>query len=211
MNAPPAILVIHTAFIGDVVLALPLLQVLRERFPGSSIGIVTVPSSAGVAQNHPAVDRIHVYDKRGADSGVAGFNRVLKELRSSEYDLAVIPHRSVRSAVLAWLAKIPRRIGFDRSAGRLLLTERVTYETGVHEIRRNLALLRPLGIIPTAAPLPRLYPSVEDAATVKRILNEQIPGSFDSGRMIALAPGSIWYTKRWPQGKLSESRQAALG
>jgi heptosyltransferase-2 len=211
MKAPPALLVIQTAFIGDVVLVLPLLQVLREHLPSSRLGIVTVPSSAGVLQNHPALDCIYLYDKRGADRGIPGFRRVLRDLRRGEYDLALIPHRSLRSAALAWRAGIPRRVGFDRSGGRLLLTDTVTYKPESHEIQRNLSLLSPVGITQTALPLPRLYPSEHDVQRVEAILASNAPTGFAQGRMIALAPGSIWFTKRWPREHFERLAEMLVG
>jgi len=199
MNTPGAILVIHTAFIGDVILVLPLLQVLRERYPSSRLGIVSVPSSAGVLRNHPAVDHVHLYDKHNADRGFRGAHRTVREIRTAGYDLALIPHRSLRSAALAWFGRIPRRVGFDTSAGRVLFTDTALYEKAHHEIRRNLDLLTPLGIAPIESPLPRLYPSPGDAAVVEAMLEAAVPKGVDRDRMVALAPGSVWFTKRWPR------------
>ena len=204
MKSPAGILVIHTAFIGDVILVLPLLQGLRELFPAARIGLVSVPASAGVLANHPAVDRIHLYAKRGADRGLRGFLRLAREIRSEHYALALVPHRSLRSAGLAWWARIPRRVGFDTSAGRMLFSEVVPYRKEHHEIQRNLSLLSPLGLAPPAAQLPRVHPSEEDHRRVTALLQDHGKVGAPGGRMIALAPGSVWLTKRWPREHFEE-------
>ncbi|HUI10464.1 MAG TPA: lipopolysaccharide heptosyltransferase II [Bacteroidota bacterium] len=194
---PRSILVVQTAFVGDVILTLPLMQALHERFPGAPVTAVTVPSAVDVVASHPAVARVLPYDKRGIDRGIAGLARMAARLRAARFDVALIPHRSLRSALLAALARIPVRIGFDRSAGRLLLTQSVHYAGGDHEILRNLALAAPMGLAPGGMPLPVLHPGEADLRSVDAFLR-QLPGGIDRPR-IAVAPGSVWATKRWPE------------
>jgi len=192
---PTRILVIQTAFIGDVILTIPLLQVLKRSYPEASVDCVVVPRAAGLLKTHPSVDRVVEYDKRGRDRGIGGFLRLLRLLRPRRYDIAVVPHRSLRSAVLARGAGIRRRIGFDRSAGSMFWTDTVRYAEGVHEIDRNLALLKPLGIEQPAHERPFVYSSPEDIAEVDR----ELKGFPDLGSrtFVAVAPGTIWKTKQW--------------
>src|SRR3972149_2406689 len=77
MKAINRILVIQTAFIGDVILTLPLIQVLKEFVPKAEIDVVVVPRAAELCRNHPAIERIIEYDKRGKDKGWAGFRRMV--------------------------------------------------------------------------------------------------------------------------------------
>jgi heptosyltransferase-2 len=203
MTAPRSILVVQTAFVGDVILALPLLQLLHERFPESTITAVTIPAAEDLLANHPAVGRVIVYDKRGSDSGIPGLIRMASRLRAAGIDAALIPHRSLRSALLCWLARIPVRIGFDISAGRFLLTHRERYVTTDHEIERNLALALPLGVPRPGLRFPRLYPSAADTLAVDAFIR----GCFGKDAVvhmppcISVAPGSVWNTKRWPESK----------
>lgn len=189
------IVVIQTAFIGDAVLTLPLLQVLHKKFPDSHIDIVVTPRSKDLFTNHPDIREAIAFDKRGKDRGIPGLFRMAKHLRSRSYDLALIPHRSVRSAGLAMLAGVPNRIGFNRSAGRFLFTSSVKYRSDLHEIDRNLSLLAPLGLPPVRLELPHLYPTESDQKRVDRLLIELEIGSPE--RLVAIAPGTIWNTKRW--------------
>ncbi|MEK9139329.1 MAG: lipopolysaccharide heptosyltransferase II [Bacteroidota bacterium] len=189
---PQKILVFHTAFIGDIILTLPLVQRLRASLPGTQITFVAIPSAANVLENHPAINRIVVYDKRGTEAGLSGILKLAAELRAEKFDIALIPHRSLRSALVAWLARIPKRVGFSASAAPRLFTDVVQYDKNSHEIDRNLSLLRPLRIAYSGDQLPSVYPSDDDKRVVDKLLNR-------SGQFIGFAPGSVWNTKRWPK------------
>jgi len=182
-------LVIQTAFLGDVVLTTPLLAALAARH--GPVDVVTTPGAAPLLETHPAVRRVIPYDKRGKHRGLGGLIRLARELRAGQYDVAYLPHRSLRTAVLAWAARVPRRVGF-RGPGAPFYTEALRKPRGsaTHESQRLLALAGGSG----AAPRPSLFPTPEDEAAALAVLEEAgIEGDF-----VALAPGSIWGSKRWP-------------
>ena len=151
--------------------------------------------------NHPSLRSVIVYDKHGNDAGVSGFTNILRRLRTGTYDVAIIPHRSLRSALLARFAKIPKRIGFDKSAGAWLMTEVVGYDASLHEVMRNAKLLEPMGIAVDQKEFPVLYPSEEDRAIVSKLLSALRED--DRRTMVAIAPGSVWNTKRWPKERFA--------
>jgi heptosyltransferase-2 len=188
-------IVIQTAFPGDVVLTLPLVQVLKRHLPDAIIDVLVIPKSAELLYHHPGVHDVIVYDKKGKDAGITSVAKVAGILREKKYGTAIIPHRSLRSAALAAFARIPKRIGFDTSAGKFLMTDVVRYNKESHEISRNMSLLIPLGIREHARELPGLYPSAEDISLVKGLLS--INGEKDTLNWIAIAPGTVWNTKRW--------------
>jgi heptosyltransferase-2 len=192
MQAPGRILVFQTAFTGDVILTLPMVQALHKLLPDVVIDFVTVPSSAQALANHPAVNHIIEYDKKGKDMGIAAAIRLARSLRKTKYDAAIVPHRSLRSAAICCHAGIPRRIGFATSAGRWFFSDEVPYDARSHEIQRNLQLLQPLGYRSTMNELPNLYPSPTDGEVVDAML-----GWRTGETIVALAPGSVWATKRW--------------
>ncbi len=190
---PRNIVVIQTAFIGDVILTLPLVQGLRKRFKDSKVSFLAIPSAAGVLLNHPDINEILVYDKKGKEKDLGSAIRLIAELRNRRYDVAIVPHRSLRSAALARFAKIPVRIGFSSSAGKFLFTRVIEYKGQEHETKRNLKMMAGLDVEIPALELPRVYPSHADekwAAEMTASLSEE--------PMIAVAPGSVWNTKRWP-------------
>jgi heptosyltransferase II len=161
------------------------------------VDVVTTPAGAALLANHPAVRRVVPYDKRGADAGIGGLLRVAASIGPEEAgSVAYLAQGSVRSAVLALRAGYRERIGFSTSAGRWLYSRRLTYQPAQHHAERLLRLAR--GDEAVIAPLeltPSLFPSTADQAAVDELLVSN--GARDE-RLIALAPGSIWATKRWP-------------
>jgi len=205
---PKRLLVVQTAFLGDVILTLPLVQLLKRELPSAEIDVMTIPGCAEVLGNHPAITGVIVFDKRGRDSGLGGLLRKAKELRVNGYDVAIVPHRSLRSALVARLAGIPERIGFDSSTGSMFFTATVHYEKSIHEIERNLFLVRGIREFSPALhkdfqkELPNLYPSTGDKERVDDVLREN--GIGQSERMIGIAPGTVWNTKRWHKERFAQ-------
>ena len=196
------ILVVQTAFAGDVVLTLPLVQVLKKYYPSAAIDILVIPRVADLLTNHPAINEVLIFDKQGKDSGIAGFLRQVKIVRGKKYDIAFVPHRSLRSAVLVRLAGIKRRIGFDKSSGRFLYTDVVHYQNTIHEINRNLLLLVKIGIETNHREYPKLYPSFHDRKRIGLFLSDH--GIQHANSLIGVAPGSVWNTKRWLKERFIE-------
>jgi lipopolysaccharide heptosyltransferase II len=185
-----SVLVIQTAFLGDVVLTTPLLSVLAERH--GPIDVVTTPAAASLLDHHPAVHDVVRYDKHGADRGWKPFRRLGAELRSRRYDRVYLPHRSFRSALLALWSGASERIGFADSAAAVTYTSRVPRPLDGHEVERLLALA---GVRPgDAAPPVSLGLAPTDLAAADAWLASHGVGS----DFVALAPGSVWATKRWP-------------
>jgi heptosyltransferase-2 len=190
----PASLVIQTSFLGDTVLTTPLLVQLANRGP---VDVVTTPASAALLANHPAVREVIVYDKRGADRGFTALVRLARRLRASRYDVAFLAQGSARSAALALLAGIGTRIGFASSGGAWLYTRRVPFRDDLHHAARLLQLARPNGREPSADELrPSLAPGEVEREAVSVLL--RAGGIAPGDALVALAPGSVWGTKRWP-------------
>lgn len=198
MTGDRRFVIVQTAFPGDVVLTLPLAQALKKHLPDSYVGFVATPQAAELLRNHPAISEILVYDKRGRDRGARGIRDCARRLREKNFDAALVPHRSIRSALAVRFARIPRRVGFSTSAGRVFFSEVVRYDPGSSEISRNLSLLGPFGIGLLEPESPSLYPGSSDMATVDSLVRAWHEGRGDAGRRVALAPGSVWATKRWP-------------
>lgn len=189
-----ASLVIQTSFIGDTVLTTPLLAQLANR---GTVDVVTTPQSAALLAGHPAVREVIPYDKRGEDAGLGGFFRMVRRLRATPYDVAFLAQGSLRSSALVLLAGIPQRIGFASSSGSWLYTRRVPYRDDLHHAARLLQLARPNGREPSPEELrPTLVPGDEERRAVDELLRAQ--GVAPGDPLIALAPGSVWGTKRWP-------------
>ena len=185
----PSALVIQTAFLGDVVLTTPLLAALAARH--GPVDVVTTPAAATLLQHHPAVATVLSYDKHGGDRGWTGFRRLGSTLRSRRYGTVYLPHRSARSAALALWAGARERVGFADAPAAFTYTRRVGRVRTGHEVERLLALASPVdGEIHSVS----LGLTQEDHAAAQSWLDAQGVGP----GFVALAPGSIWATKRWP-------------
>ena len=194
------ILVIHTAFIGDIVLSTPLIQRLKDMYPESEIDYLTLPTNKSVISNNPNLNEIILYDKKGQDKGIKGFLRVLKILKQKKYDYAVIPHRFIKSILLAKLAKIPNIVGFDVATGSFLLNKKVHYDMKKHEVERLLDLVEYKG---EKIPI-RIYPAKENFTKINKILEHHGYFGNEGQKLILVAPGSQRAEKMWPIEKYRE-------
>ncbi len=186
--------VLQTSFLGDMVLTTPLL----ERLAGEGlVHVVATPANAALLANHPAVASVIVFDKRGADHGLGGLRRVAKRLRAVGAQRAYLAQGSSRTAALAWLAGIPERIGFETSGGRVFTTRRVPYDRSLHHAARLWQLANAAGDRSAPSSIrPSLYPGGAEHEAVAALLRAH--DVQDGEALVALAPGSVWATKRWP-------------
>lgn len=179
-------LVIQTAPLGDVVLTSPLLQKVAALH--GAVDVLTTPQARPLVATLPFVERSLVFDKRKRDRGLRGLIRTAARLRRRGYDVAYIPHRSFRTALLAFLAGIPVRIGFDDTPARCLYTA-ARPRRGRHESARLASL-----VDRDWAPPLRVGLTSRDRAAAARWLEL---GGITSPYAV-LAPGSARPTKRWP-------------
>ena len=194
------ILIIHTAFIGDIVLSTPLIQKLKDLYPKSEIDYLTLPTNQSVLYNNPNLNEIILYDKKGKDKGIKGFLKVLKILKQKKYDYAVIPHRFIKSILLAKLAKIPDIVGFDVATGSSLLDKKVHYDMKKHEVERLLNLV---GYEGKKIPV-RIYPAKENFVKIEKMLKNSGYTGKKEQKLILVAPGSQRSEKMWPIEKYRE-------
>jgi heptosyltransferase-2 len=207
------IVLIDTAFLGDLVLATPLVRAAAEQAASGTIDVVTSAAGARILRDNPCVSDLFFFDKRRTGRGLGGMRAARDWIRERRPDLALLPRRSIRSMLLAALAGVPRRIGFPRGPSRWLLTDTVPFDSGLHQVDRNLELLRPLGVNPATSgkeghPL-EIFPSAEDRRDVDTWLQKH--GLTRAGSFHALAPGSNWATKRWPLERYAAVAAALAG
>ena len=138
------ILIIQTAFLGDVILLTPLIRAVKKLYPQTHIDVLAVPQSGGVLDNNPHLRRVLTFDKRR--NKWRAFWQTLRRLRGEKYDLAISPHSSTTTALLMFLAGIPVRVGFDRWHAARYLTHKVPHydDRGWHKVQKNLLLLSAL-------------------------------------------------------------------
>lgn len=184
-SPPRRVVVLQTAYLGDVVFTAPLVRALKRRWPGAQLTLVVAPRGAEIARHIPGVDTVVVHDKRGAERSLASVWRLGRQL---ECDLVVAPHTSGRTALLA--ASIPARlrVGPRTALGMLVHDVTAPWVEGAPFVERMLGLVRVLG----AEATPDLHLRVRDDA------RQAARARLGSGRFVGAVVGSEWETKRLP-------------
>jgi heptosyltransferase-2 len=192
---PRRILLAQTSFLGDVVIATALARRLMEAFPATELHWLVRPDAREIVTPLVGAERVLVYAKRGEDTGLGGISRLASRLAERNFDVGIAVQRSLRTALVLRLARIPVRIGFAKAPGAFLYNRRVAH-AGAHARDRLVALASGLGLDVSAPPLPRLE---VDAVVATRVTARlAAAGIEENGRLVVLAPGSAWETKRWP-------------
>ena len=189
----------QTAFLGDAVLTLPLLQNLARAFPGAHMTYFVRKGLGPLFEPDPGL-QVQEVDKYGRDSGPLGMIRTLASIRRQGFDLWVSPHTSFRSAAISAFSGIPTRIGYDsprfnRAAYTHTCSRRFDQ---LEEIERVLQLLSPISV-PALETWPglHLHPLAREKAGEFR-------AKHTTGPVLGVHPGSTWATKKWPGAYFAE-------
>ena len=196
---PEKILIVQTAFIGDIVLTTPLIKAVKEIYPGSKLSFLTTPKGKDLMEDIEELDEIIAYDKKRGDKGIIGLIKLVRALRTRGFDLSLAPHQSHRTALMLFLAGIPLRVGYEESSLSFLYNRKVHWEPKIHQVERAMLLLEALeeGGKNSRKPYLSVSPAVEQEA--QGILEQA--GIKESDLVVGVSPGSVWATKRWtPKG-----------
>lgn len=134
--------------------------------------MLTVPGTAPIAAMNPYVNQVMTYDKRGRQRGFMGMLHMGRQLRAYHFDLAVCLNFAVRGAVVAWLAGIPVRAGYDAQHAGLFLTNVQSHvRQGLkHERLNHLEVLQCLHLEPSQDTRLTLQVPAEALASLRRKL-----------------------------------------
>jgi len=134
------ILIIHTAFIGDIVLSTALVSKVKEKYPDSNIYYLTTPLGKEILKNNPKIKEIIVYDKRGKDKGFKAFISFIRKIRKLKIDVCLTPHRYLRSSILSLLSGASIRVGYDIASLAFVYNKKIKYDKTKHEVEKLLSL-----------------------------------------------------------------------
>jgi len=167
-----------TNWIGDAVMTTPGLMAIRETFPDARISLVANPLVAQLFEFHPDCDEVIVYDRKGRHAGLVGFLRFIALLRGRRFDCAILFQNAIEAAVMAFLAGVPKRVGYITDGRRLLLNHPAPIgdaELALHHTDYYLNMLAQFGI--------------------KSVLKQQ---------RLALRPAEIhWAAEQLPRGRFA--------
>lgn len=184
------ILVCGPNWLGDSIMCMPALQMLKQARPDIRLTMLVRPSLAGLWRRHAAVDTIIELEK-----GVAGTWRTVRRLRRAGLDAAYVFPNSFRAAVLPWLALVPCRTGMRGHRPRFLLTRVVTAPGAADRRHQVWEYLAVVGLTEAVAlPAPRLAIDADEGdALCARF------GLRGHGPIVGLIPGAAYGpAKRWP-------------
>lgn len=180
------ILVIQTAFIGDVILATPLIVALRRQYPDSEISFLVRKGNETLLQHDPEIKEILVWDK--TKTKYSNLVKMTRIVRSRKFDTVINLQRFAASGLVTFNSGAKRKIGFNKNPFAFAYTTSKPHSIGdgTHEIQRNLSLISENPEIIR----PRIVPGTEAENTVD---------SYCQKSFVCIAPASVWHTKQYPQ------------
>jgi heptosyltransferase-2 len=187
---------LQTSFIGDIILTTAAMAALAKVAPDVKQHIITTAAGAAALEGHPLLASIHVFNKRkGLLTPMRAIKGAIQSL-SLKSAVTIQPHRSLRSTLLAKYLGFPS-VTYNETALSLLANVRVPRITVFHETDRIALLLQGLGIARESflGVRPTL-PVKPPPSSANFLLNKNL-------KWVAIAPGSVWATKRWPAGKFA--------
>lgn len=194
------ILIINLAFIGDVLLSTPVARALRDAFPEAVIDMLVIPLAAPIARGNPYINNIIEYDKRGRHKKIGELIKLIRQLRTNRYDLAVTTNFAPRGTALAWVAGIRYRAGYDAQHAGWFLTHMASSHRPLvrHEAENYLDVLKPLGISTADTSLAfKVDPA--DTETMRQKVRYN-PGK----RLILICPVGSYSQKSWSADGFAE-------
>lgn len=181
------ILIIQTAFIGDVILATALIEKLGKHFPNAQIDFVLRKGNESLLQNNPHLHNVIVFDKKNKYRNLI---KLIGTIRKQRYHHIINVQRFFTTGLITALSKGKKKIGFDKNPLSVFYSTKVKHIIdGRHEVERNQMLIKHL--TDEVPEKPKLYPLANNAKQTHE-------------PYICMAPTSVWHTKQFPQHKWIE-------
>ena len=218
MSGIPRVVVRIPNWVGDAVIAVPALRELRRVLPEAHLALVSRPGAADVFLDADFVDEVLVYDRAGLFSA---WDQV-REWRRRKFDLALLFQNAFEAAAIAFLSRVPTRMGYDTDRRGILLTHPLPSPAWKDERHESFYYLHIVGelerilygtsAIENTEPRFELRVSDDRKRKAGEFLHEH--GAGISAPLTVLCPGSInSRAKRWPAERYAElaDRLAASG
>jgi heptosyltransferase-2 len=193
-------------WVGDAVMTMPAIASVRRAEPGRALSLLVKPWVAPLFEKDPHIDEIILYDDRYA--GLMGKHRLARELRERGFSSALLLQNAFDAALLAYLAAIPERTGYNRDGRGFLLTRPIPYggeDRRMHHIEYYLELLRRAGI-EAACSAPWVYLDIEERLRAR----EKLEGL--KRPVIGLNPGAAYGpAKEWPAERFAAVAGKVIG
>jgi heptosyltransferase-2 len=208
---PKSIIIRMPNWIGDLVMATPILSDVRKAFPDAHITAMSRNPLCELLREDPDIDEVFCFSKTSGFGRRSEKRDIIEKLRRGKYDLGILLTHSFSSAWWFWQGKVARRLGYDRNVRRLLLTDRVALPKKVaqqHLVVTYKTLLEPLGI-EVSNTRPRLYLADKELETAKTLLKQL--GISSDKLLVGINPGAAYGSaKCWLPERFREVTQKLL-
>ncbi len=207
--APKSILVRMPNWVGDLVMATPLLTDLREAFPQASITAMCRTPLCELLEEDAAIDELFCFTKPVNDFSRRQERDIIGKIRSGKYDIGILTTNSFSSAWWFWQGSVKRRIGYAGHFRRWLLNKPLALsKEKEHQVNRYKQLLAPLGITQSKT-APRLYVTEKEVDVSKELLYQR--GYVRGAKLIGVNPGASYGSaKCWPLERFRSLAKALL-
>jgi heptosyltransferase-2 len=182
------VLVIQTAFIGDLIMSTQIYKGLKSIDKNLEIDVVVAKQSQSILANNPHISTVIPFQKKSTRTKIKDFVKIIRAGRKRNYDMAISLQMSLTSSLIMVLCGIPIRIGSYRQK---LLTHPVRFQKGLHIIERNGMLLQAVKRMDFDLST-ELFTSESDQKKIDKMIIH------NSKYNIGIAPGSVRQTKMWP-------------
>ncbi len=194
------ILIINVNWLGDVIFSTPFIRAARDAYPESHIACVVAPRAREILETNSRVNELIIFDEDGREKGAAGKIRFIMKLRKERFDMVFILHRSFTLALIAFLAGIKERIGYDTKGRGFLLTVKLKQPDPArgretHKVEYFLKLAEAAGADISKKNY-EFFVTDTDIKKAEALLCSSGIGADES--FAALNPGGNWGPKRWP-------------
>jgi heptosyltransferase-2 len=212
LPSPQNIIVRMPNWIGDFVMAIPVLIDLRNSFKDARITAMCRAPLGELLKEDSVVDEIFSFTKASGFARRVGPRNVIEKLREGQYDLGVLLTNSFSSAWLFWQGRVKNRLGFQGHWRRMLLTRSMPFPQNVkeqHLVTTYKMLLAFLGI-PVSATSPRLILTEEERLEARKLLeNYGVPKHHV---IVGINPGATYGSaKCWLPERFREVTERLLG
>lgn len=188
------VLIIQTAFIGDAILTLPMIQKLKQIIPQSEIDVIANPVTSEIFSASPYVNEVVCLDKKAKHKSFFSLIKFGKEIQSRNYTRIYSPHRSFRTAFIVMQSSVKETYGFSNSSFKHVYKHLIDYRYDHHEVQRNLDLAG----YDYSSESWRILPELKIPGNVKENVREFFANYNINNHVAVVAPGSVWNTKVYP-------------
>lgn len=185
------ILLIQTAFLGDAILTTPLIRAVKQIFQNSQLDILVIPETKLIFQDNPHISNILLFDKRRFLNRYTSFISTLRVIRNNKYNLIISVHLSFSSSLFFLLSGCNKRLGFPRQKFKNIS---VDLPKGLPIVKRYLYLMNYFFKDEFSYQTELFWDSELDNK-IKNFVREK---NTEKKKLVGIAPGSVWPTKRWP-------------